>query len=235
MSDRVLLISQMATAREDRVSRWLIRHGYAPDWRFVAQGEDLPATAADYAAVVVYGGPQSANDGPEKPYIANELDFIRDWTRRRKPLLGLCLGAQLLAKAHGARVGAHPEGWHEIGYYPIEPTQAGRGIGLAPMKVYHWHGEGFDIPENGQLLAVGETFRNQAFRIGRHAYGVQFHPETTVPIFAQWMAEAGHMLAAPGAQPREAQFSAAEQHDGPLARWLEHFLPQWLHEAHGQP
>ena len=233
MSERVLLVVQMPSLRDDRVSRWLANQGYELDVRRVAEGEPLPAASEDYAAVVVYGGPQSANDGPERPYIADQLSFIRDWTVQEKPLLGLCLGAQLLAKAHGARVAPHPEGVSEIGYYPVEPTEAGQDFMAEPMQVYHWHGEGFEVPDNGELLVAGETFPNQAFRIGRHAYGVQFHPETTVPIFSAWMTEAGHMLDLPGAQPREAQFRAALQNDDRLAEWLEGFLPRWLRESRG--
>jgi GMP synthase (glutamine-hydrolysing) len=231
MSDTVLMILQMSQARDDRVAHWFRQQGYALDRRFVATGDPLPSTDADYAALVVYGGPQSANDGPEKPYIADELAFIRDWTRREKPMLGLCLGAQLLARAHDATVARHAEGLHEIGYYPVAPTAAGREIMPEPMHVYHWHNEGFEVPANGELLVTGESFPNQAFRIGRHAYGLQFHPETTVPIFTTWMAEAGHMLAMPGARPREAHFRDALAHDDRLAAWLEGFLPAWLDAA----
>jgi GMP synthase (glutamine-hydrolysing) len=231
MRDHVLLIVQMPEARDDRVSRWFARQGYKLDRRHVAEGEPLPAPDADYAAAVVYGGPQSANDGPEKPYIDDQLGFIRDWTTRGKPFLGLCLGAQLLAKAHGGRVGPHEDGLCEIGYYPVTPTDAGRNFMPEPMHVYHWHGEGFEVPEGGECLVTGETFPNQAFRWGRHAYGLQFHPETTVPIFSTWMEEAPHMLDWPNAQPRADQFRAALEHDDRLAEWLEGFLPRWLAEA----
>jgi len=228
MSDTVLLILQMSQAREDRVARWLAGQGYTLDRRFVADGDPLPSARADYAAVVVYGGPQSVNEADEKPYLQDEIAFIRDWTRRDRPFLGICLGGQLLARAHDARVGPHPEGLCEIGYYPVAPTGAGRDFLPGAMQVYHWHTEGFEVPTSGELLARGDTFPNQAFRIGRRAYGLQFHPETTVSIFATWMEEAGHMLDRPGARPREQHFRDAEAHDAPLAAWMEAFLPRWL-------
>lgn len=228
MSETILQIIQMNDARDDRVSRWFARHGYTLDRRFVAKGDPLPSARADYAAVVVYGGPQSANDVADKPYLQDEIDFIRDWTRRQRPLLGLCLGAQLLARAHDAEVATHPEGLYEIGYVEVTPTAAGREVMPRAMHVYHWHKEGFEVPAEGELLAEGPTFPNQAFRLGRRIYGLQFHPETTVPIFTSWMEEAGHMLEVPGAQPREQQLRLALEHDSPLADWLDGFLARLM-------
>ncbi len=228
MSERVLLVIQMKEARRDRVSTWLAAKGYTLEYCFAAEGDPLPSAREDYAAVVVYGGPQSVNDVAEKPYLQDEISFIRDWTERGKPFLGLCLGAQLLARAYDAEVRPHPEGLSELGYFPLRPTEAGRAVIPEPMQVYHWHTEGFEVPGEGELLAEGETFPNQAFRVGEHAYGLQFHPETTVPIFSSWIAEAGHMLEAPGAQPREEHFRQALQNDPRLAEWLETFMPLWL-------
>jgi len=231
MSERVLQIAHIRTGSDDRVTRWLIDRGFEPDLRAPAYGDPLPRSTADHAALVVYGGPQSANDGADKPYIADELSFIRDWIDRGRPVLGLCLGAQLLAKARGAAVGPHPDGWAEAGYYPITPTEVGRDTIAEPMHVYHFHGEGFAVPAEGELLATGATYPNQAFRIGRHAYGFQFHPEATVPIFTEWMNEVPAMLERPGAQPREQHLRGALAHDDRLADWLMGFLPRWLAEA----
>lgn len=229
MSRKALLVIQMDNARDDRVSRWLQRAGYDLDYRFAAKGDALPDPgAAEHDLCVVYGGPQSANDGADRPYIKDELAFIRDWSDRERPLLGLCLGAQLLAKSYGAAVSKHPDGLNEIGYARVEPTETGRALMPEPMHVYHWHTEGFEVPEGGELLAQGDVFPNQAFRLGTHAYGLQFHPETTVPIFSTWMAEAGHMLSWPGAQSREEQFRDALEHDDRLAEWLDGFLSRWL-------
>lgn len=233
MTDHVLQIAHIRTSSDDRVTRWLIDQGFTPDLRAPAYGDPLPARTDDYAALVVYGGPQSANGERETPYIADELSFLRDWTERGRPALGLCLGAQLLAKARGAAVGPHPNGLTEAGYYPIVPTETGRDTIPEPMHVYHFHGEGFDLPPEGELLATGETYPNQAFRIGRHTYGFQFHPEATVPIFTEWMNEVPEMLERPGAQPRADHLRGALQHDDRLADWLIGFLPRWLAETRG--
>ncbi|MCH8038211.1 MAG: glutamine amidotransferase, partial [Proteobacteria bacterium] len=86
------------------------------------------------------------------------------------------------------------------------------------------------VPAGAELLATGPVFPNQAYRYGRNAYGLQFHPEVTVPVMSRWMKEAGHMLAYPNAQPRERQLADAERYDAPLEAWLERFLDDWLAE-----
>jgi GMP synthase (glutamine-hydrolysing) len=231
MSRKALLVIQMDKARDDRVAGWLKRHGYALDYRFPAKGDPLPDPAmGEHELAVVYGGPQSANETAEKPYLQHEIDFIRGWCDRERPLLGLCLGAQLLGKAYGGAVGPHPDGLNEIGYADIQPTDPGRALIPGPMRVFHWHTEGVATPPGGERLAEGAVFPNQAFRLGDHAYGLQFHPETTVEIFSTWIEEAGHMLEWPGAQPRDAIFADAKRHDPPLARWLEGFMQRFVGE-----
>jgi GMP synthase (glutamine-hydrolysing) len=149
------------------------------------------APALDKAAgLILMGGPMSAND--DLPYIKTELGLIRDAVKAGKPVLGVCLGAQLIARALGARV--YRNSVKEIGWAPVYWTDtAGRdplfeGI-TNPETVLHWHGETFDLPEGAEWLAWSDRCRHQAYRIGSSVYGLQFHLEVTPEMIAGWLTE----------------------------------------------
>ena len=97
-----------------------------------------------------------------------------------------------------------------------------------PMHVYHWHNEGFDVPPGGERLAAGPVFPNQAFRLSRRAYGLQFHPEVTPEIFESWFEEVGDISDRPGAHHPDRQRRDAERHHAPLGDWFGRFLDDWL-------
>jgi len=226
MADKVLLVVHQEHSDPGRVGTMLQNLGLELDIRRGCLGHCLPETMDDHAGAVVFGGPMSANDD-HIPFIKAELDWIPMAVESGKPYLGICLGAQMLARVGGARVAAHPEGWHEIGYFPVTPTDAGRDL-FDPMMAFQWHGEGFDLPADGVHLAIGDKFPNQAFRLGKAAYGIQFHPEVTQAMMQRWSEKAAHRLVLPGAQPRDAMRRGWHQHDTGLGRWLENFLPRWL-------
>ena len=133
------------------------------------------------------GGQMSATD--DLPYIRTELDLIGEAISLGKPLLGVCLGAQLIAKALGARVYANPV--KEIGWYPVYWTEAAaRSLALSGRDtVFHWHGETFDLPRGAELLASSDGCRHQAYRVGNNIYGLQFHLEVTPEMIADWLAQ----------------------------------------------
>ena len=142
-----------------------------------------------YAGMIVLGGPMSANDNLD--YIRRELCLIEEALSLDKPLLGICLGAQLIAKAAGATIYRNPV--KEIGWMPIYWTDASREDRLfaglrQPETVFHWHGETFDLPRHAQWLAWSESCRHQAFRVGR-AYGLQFHLEVTTEMVSDWLSQ----------------------------------------------
>ena len=228
MNKTVLLVAH-SDGRDGRVAPLLEAKGYRVEWRCPMAGEMLPDNAEDYAGAVVFGGVQSANDTETVPFMRHELDWIARVASSGTPFLGICLGAQLLAKALGGKVGRHPEGLHEIGYYPLTPTAAGRGLIPDRFHVYHWHKEGFEVPACAELLASGECFINQAFRYGTTAYGLQFHPEVTPSVMRHWLKVAGHDLPnRPGSQCEAAQLAGCERHDPALHDWADEFLGRWI-------
>jgi GMP synthase (glutamine-hydrolysing) len=221
----VLMIVHRREAQPGNVGHWLRAHGYRLDIRCPRFGDPLPQTLERHAGVVVFGGPMSVNDPDD--YIKREIDWLSVPLRENKPYFGICLGAQMLAKHLGARVGFHPDGLVEVGYYPIEASDQGRALLPWPSHVYHWHCEGFDMPSGAVRIACGSAFENQAIRYGP-AYGVQFHPEMTLAMIYRWTTVAAHRLGQPGARPRQDHIAAHCSHGAPMRTWLARFLRLWL-------
>ena len=229
MRGKVLIIVHQPTSTPGRIGLKLRQRGLDLDVRRPCLGEPLPESLAEHRGVVVFGGPMSANDCHELDFIRTEIDWLALPLKSSTPFLGVCLGAQLLARQLGVQVTPHPQGLVEIGYYPLRPTPA--GLDLVPEwpdHAYQWHREGFELPDGAVLLAEGEAFTNQAFRYGDTAYGIQFHPEVTHAMVHRWTVRASHRLELPGAQPRSAQLDARLVHDRAVAAWLDQFLDRWL-------
>jgi GMP synthase (glutamine-hydrolysing) len=183
------------------------------------EGDALPPWQ-DFVAIVAMGGPMSVNDDAELPWLTAEKQAIADAVRAGVPYWGSCLGVQLLAAALGAPVyaGTQPE----VGVLPVTLTDEGQSdpvfAGLPDeFLTLQWHGDTFDVPEGGVLLASSPAFPNQAFRVGRTAYGVQFHVEVTeqmarewaeVPAYAEY---ADRVLGAGGIDRLMADFDAARE------------------------
>jgi GMP synthase (glutamine-hydrolysing) len=185
----------------------------------------LPLQLEDYDGTVIFGGPMSANDDNILPFIRDELDWIPLVLESGKPYLGVCLGAQMLARVLGGQVSAHPEGMKEIGYSKIQPVSEQSDLaGLT--HVYHWHKEGFELPREAVLLAEGQVFPNQAFRYD-NAYGIQFHPEITHSMIHRWVTAVPNYHAEPGAQLLESQIRSHLQYASSVEQWLRKFLMQW--------
>ncbi|MCG7393768.1 glutamine amidotransferase [Microvirga sp. ACRRW] len=230
-TDPVLIILHQEHSTPGRVGRLLAERGHRLDIRRPRYGDPLPETLADHAGAVIFGGPMSANDPDD--FVKAEIDWIGVPLKENKPFLGLCLGAQMLAKHMGASVWQHPEGRAEIGYYPLVPTEAGDRLSEAwgvpwPSHVYHWHREGFDCPLGAKTLATGDDFPTQAIQVGEKAFGLQFHPEVTHAMLCRWTVVAEERLAAPGAQDRIRQLEGRFQYDPHVSRWIDRFLDHWL-------
>jgi GMP synthase-like glutamine amidotransferase len=167
----------------------LEQHSIAFEYVDLYTGADCPDTGAA-GGLIFMGGPMSAND--DLPYIRRELELIGEAISRGLPILGICLGSQLIAKALGARV--YKNGVPEIGWYPVHWTAAAARDRLhhglsAAETVFHWHGETFDLPAGAELLAYSQACRNQAYRVGENVYGLQYHLEVTPEMLDDWRSE----------------------------------------------
>lgn len=226
MLQPVLLILHQDTSSPGRVGQRLAALGYPLDIRRPRYGDPLPKTMHEHAGAVIFGGPQSANDNDD--FIKQEIDWIGVPLRDNKPYLGICLGAQMLARHLGARVYSHPEGHAEVGYYPIRPTDAGYAVCKDwPDHVYQWHREGFDLPAGSELLAEGDAFSVQSFRYGS-GYSVQFHPEVTYAMMYRWLVRGAHRMDLPGTKQRHEHIADRAVHDRFIQNWLHQFLDHWL-------
>jgi GMP synthase (glutamine-hydrolysing) len=226
---KVAIVVHQEHSRPGRVGVLLEERGYELHRLCPNLGCELPEDMSDFAGVVIFGGPMSANDCGTLAGIKCELDWIPKVVDAGVPFLGLCLGAQLLTRALGGKVGPHPDGDIEAGYVQIQPTEAGREyMGGQPMWVYQFHREGMEIPDCCDLLASGERYPVQAFRYRENAFGFQFHPEVTLEMKQIWTLKAAERLKMPGAQQRGVHLSMHALYDPPLDRWINGFLDRWL-------
>jgi len=170
--------------------------------------DDITIQQADL--LIVLGGPVGAYDEQVYPFLVGEMNIVRQRLDSGKPLFGICLGAQLIARALNAKV--YPLGVKEIGFAPLTLTAAGEESVLSALSntpVLHWHGDQFDIPGNATHLASTSVGANQAFSIGRNVLGLQFHLEADVKKIEQWLVGHAIELAHAGINPCPLRAEAA--------------------------
>jgi GMP synthase (glutamine-hydrolysing) len=213
----------------------LAREGWDVTFRDAAV-DDLPDRSSDDAALlIVLGGPIGVYDNDAYPFLNAEIDLIENRLSRNLPVLGICLGAQLMAKALGSRVYAGPV--KEIGWGGIELTADGGASCLSSLQedgevVLHWHGDTFDLPTGAQRLASNRHYENQAFAHGLNALALQFHLETDPHRLEQWYV--GHAAELAAAKVSVAGLRAATSKlasgraalaDRVFTRWLRDIAP----------
>ena len=225
---KILFILHKATTNPGPIGEILSERGYKIETRTPREGEQLPLTMDDYEAAISFGGAMSANDYEKSPFIRAELDWISTTVlSSNKPFLGICLGAQLLARALGANVAKHPKGEVEIGYHILSPTLAGNQYFNSACYFYHWNSEGFDIPSGAVRLASGNIFENQAFRYGENAFGVQFHPEMVQSTLERWQ-QTETEVKLPNGHSWSEQIQDHIKYAPCVKNWLNDFFSSWL-------
>lgn len=188
------------------------------------RGEALPAIDDRVAGVIVTGGPQFVSDLDSFPYLRDEMAFIGDAMAHDVPLLGICLGGQLIAAQLGGTVDYHAEGKVALGYYPLDLTDEGKHWIADDLRVLAGNAQGFTCPGGATLLASGEVFPNQAFRYGDRTIALQFHPEATRAIVNYWKQVLGGNAGKPGARTLAELDSGFDEHNDRLTVWYQSFL-----------
>ncbi|MEP9412366.1 MAG: type 1 glutamine amidotransferase [Candidatus Brocadia sp.] len=155
----------------------------------LSQGDKVPKLEKDFRAVICLGGPMNVYEEEKYRFLKDEDILLKRIVEKEVPFLGICLGAQLIAKATGAKVTKNPE--KEIGWYKIVLNDNGLKDDLfrdfpEVFKVFQWHGDTFGIPHGGKRLAFSELCQNQVLKYGRNIYGIQFHVEVTKDMIIQW-------------------------------------------------
>jgi GMP synthase (glutamine-hydrolysing) len=192
MPMRVLAVENYRSTPLGQVGAALAEAGAEVDLRRAHLGEPLPATAGEHDGIVILGGEQNALADDACPWFPGLIGLVRDFGAADKAVLGICLGAQLVARAHGGtNVIGRPV---EFGWQEVRPTEAGSadpvlaGLG-AGSPTFHWHEDTFTLPPGALHLARSAMTENQAFRLGRAVYGIQFHFEADRPLVAGWSAD----------------------------------------------
>jgi GMP synthase (glutamine-hydrolysing) len=199
------LFERVVVDRGDHLDRWV-----------VANGDAAPGDPGRWDAVMVFGGAMHPDQDAEHPWLRSEVAFIREALKEGVPTIGVCLGAQLIARAAGAWVG--PAASAEVGWFGVELNEDGRRdrvLGVLPQRIeaFQWHYYTFELPEPAVQLAASASAR-QAYRIGDRAWGIQFHAEVDRDMLDDWFVRGAAELPKPVAE-------LAEETDRYLETWNE--------------
>jgi GMP synthase (glutamine-hydrolysing) len=160
---------------------WILKKGHRLEYTRFYEEESLPE-ASEVDLLIIMGGPMSVFDFHIHPWMQEEIDWVREFIRSGKPVLGICLGAQIVAAALGEEVYPGPEkeiGWHKLQFLPsLGEFRIFKDLPVA-RKVFHWHGDTFNIPNGALRIACSQLFPNQGFIYERRVVALQFHLEMT--------------------------------------------------------
>ena len=226
---KVLYILHQKTSVAGDIGNKFKDRGYLEEIIRPPLGDRLPEDLSKYSAIVIFGGPMSVNDDDQ--FIKDEIEWMEKVIKSKIPFLGICLGAQILAKYLGCDVVKNENNLAEIGFYEIKPVGEGDNIFKNQNVFYQFHTEGFELPEGCQLLARGEIFKNQAFRY-ENCYALQFHPEVNMIVHLRWLflvlIKKPKVLFINGSQNLFYQLYLRLKYNKSVSIWLDSFLDNYL-------
>jgi GMP synthase-like glutamine amidotransferase len=213
------------------IADWAASRGVPVSIVRLYESEALPELSV-FDMLAVMGGPMSVNDGAQYPWLGPELTLLREAIGASKAVLGVCLGAQMIAKALGARV--YPAKQKEIGWFPVERIAAKHTLfdGIpASFMAFHWHGETFDLPAGARGLAKTAAAPNQAFAAGSRVLGLQFHMEATPASVKDLLDHAGDEIGNGPFEQAASAIRAGTSHCKNLGPLLARVLGNLTHAA----
>ena len=226
---KVLYVLHQKTSVAGDIGNKFKDRGYLEEIIRPPLGDRLPEDLSNYSAIVIFGGPMSVNDDDQ--FIKDEIAWMEKVIKSKIPFLGICLGAQILAKYLGCDVVKNEKDLAEIGFYEIKPVGEGDNIFKNQNVFYQFHTEGFELPEGCQLLARGEIFKNQAFRY-ENCYALQFHPEVNMIVHLRWLflvlIKKPKVLFINGSQNLFYQLYLRLKYNKSVSIWLDSFLDNYL-------
>ena len=196
---KILSVQNIRCETLGLLEQMFVHDGYHVE-KVNTQNDPVPTSPLGYDTIVILGGPMSVYD--DLPYLQKEQELIRNAMKNDTPVLGICLGSQLIAQAAGGRVykGKKKEiGWYNVYLTPASSNDIFRGFTDKTIRIFHWHGDTYDLPANAKILAYSDLYP-QAFRIGS-AVGIQFHFEVDEPLIQTWMKEYSAELIAEKIKP----------------------------------
>jgi GMP synthase (glutamine-hydrolysing) len=225
---RFVYINHHARWNQSRLTDVLRRRGHHVEYRCHRGGDPLPAVD-EFDGVIIGGGDVSVWQAAAEPFMEREIDYARQVVDAGVRYFGICLGSQILGAAYGSTSAPRPDGRAEFGFYEIEPTDEGAEFFAGLDHVYQAHYEQTTpLPANAVLLGRSAAFEVQAFRIGLHAYGVQFHPDARADMIEAWWHDNAAIRTRPGIQPLARQLVDAATYEDARRQWVERTVTRWL-------